>query len=69
VGLILDLAVVAVTLVVLGSLALLTWTLAISATRAAAQGRTRVAGMRRAVAEMEATLRARNDRDGETTSE
>jgi len=56
VGLILDLAVVAVTLVVLGSLALLAWTVAIGATRAAAHGRTRVAGMRRAVADAEARV-------------
>lgn len=68
-GLILDLAVVAVTLVVMGSLALLAWTVGIGATRAAAHGRTRVASMRRAVAEAESRLRATNDRDGETASE
>jgi hypothetical protein len=67
VGLILDLAVVAVTLVVLGSLALLAWTVGIGATQAAAHGRTRVAGMRRAVAEAESALRATNDGHGETS--
>jgi len=69
VGLILDLAVVAVTLVVLASLALLAWTVAIGATRAAERGHTRVAGMRREIANAEARLRARTDRHGETTSE
>jgi hypothetical protein len=69
VGLVLDLAVVAVTLVVLGSLALLAWTVGISATRAAAVGRTRVAGMRRAVADAQSRLRATDDQGGVTTSE
>lgn len=68
-GLILDLAVVAVTLVVLGSLGLLAWTLAIGATRAVGEGRARVAGMRRAVADAEARLSTRTDGHGETTSE
>lgn len=67
-GLILDVAVVAVTLVVLGSLALLAWTVAIGATRAAERGRTRVAGMRRAVADAEARTRT-TDGHGETASE
>ena len=68
-GLILDLAVVAVTIVVLASLALLAWTVAIGGTRAAEQGRTRVAGMRREIADVESRLRAGTDRDEETTSE
>lgn len=68
-GLILDLAVVAVTLVVLGSLALLAWTLAIGATSAAERGRTRVAGLRRGIAAAEARMRATADGRGETTSE
>ena len=68
-GLILDLAVVAVTLVVLGSLALLAWTVGIGATRAAAQGRMRVADMRLAVAEAESRMRSTNDGHGDTTSE
>jgi len=69
VGLILDLAVVAVTLVVLASLALLAWTVAIGATKAAERGRTRVAGMRREIVAAEARMRARTDGHGETTSE
>ena len=68
-GLILDLAVVAVTLVVLGSLALLTWTVGISATRAAAQGRARIAAMRHAVAAAESRMRATNDGHGDTTGQ
>ncbi len=67
-GLILDLAVVGVTLVVLGSLALLAWTVAVGATRAAERGRTRVAGMRRGIAAAEARMRT-TDQPGETTSE
>ena len=68
-GLILDLAVVAVTLVVLGSLALLAWTVAVGATRAAERGRTRVAGMRREIAAAEARMRTAAEGRGETTSE
>jgi hypothetical protein len=56
VGLILDLAVAALALVVIGSLATLSWTLAVSAVRAAREGRDRVAAMRRAVADAEARL-------------
>ncbi len=55
-GLILDLAVAALALVVIGSLATLAWTLAVSAVRATARGRERVAVRRRWVAEAEARL-------------
>lgn len=68
-GLILDLAVVAVTLVVIGSLALLAWTLAVGATRATAQGRSRVAGMRTAIADAEARLGSGTDSQGGATTE
>jgi hypothetical protein len=56
VGLILDLAVAALALVVIGSLATLAWTLAVSAVRATRHGRERVAAMRRTVADAEARL-------------
>ena len=55
-GLILDLAVVALALVVIGSLATLAWTLAVSAVRATARARERVTLRRRWVARMEAEL-------------
>jgi hypothetical protein len=53
VGLILDLAVVALALVVIGSLALLAWTLGVSAVRSVRQGRETVAEARRSAAESE----------------
>ena len=56
-GLILDLAVVALTAVVLGSLALLAWTLAVSATRATARGRANVTALRARVVEVDLALR------------
>jgi membrane protein implicated in regulation of membrane protease activity len=56
VGLILDLAVAALALVVIGSLALLAWTLAVSAVHATSVGRKRVARSRRRVADAEARL-------------
>jgi hypothetical protein len=56
VGLILDLAVVALAVAVIGSLALLTWTLAVSAVRAVADGRAEVAAARGRVTESEARL-------------
>jgi hypothetical protein len=56
VGLILDLAVAALALVVIGSLALLAWTLAVSAVRATSVGRERVARSRHRVADAEARL-------------
>ena len=55
-GLILDLAVVALAVAVIGSLALLTWTFAVSAVRAVAEGRAEVATARRRVAEAEQRL-------------
>jgi hypothetical protein len=58
VGLILDLAVVALALVVIGSLALLAWTLAVSAVRAVHRGRADIAESRRSVADADARLRA-----------
>jgi hypothetical protein len=58
VGLILDLAVVALALVVIGSLALLAWTLAVSAVRATHDGRVALARSRRSVADAEARLSA-----------
>jgi hypothetical protein len=58
VGLILDLAVAALALVVIGSLATLAWTLAVSAVRATRHGRERVAAMRRSAADVEARLPA-----------
>jgi hypothetical protein len=56
VGLILDLAVAALALVVIGSLATLAWTLAVSAVRANARGRRQVAMLRRSAADAEARL-------------
>ena len=55
-GLILDLAVVALALIVVTSLALLAWTLGVSAVRAAQNGRQQVIQLRGAVAEAEARL-------------
>ena len=52
-GLILDLAVAALALLVIGSLALLAWKLSISAVRATGEGRASVAESRRAVAEIQ----------------
>jgi len=57
VGLILDLAVVALALIVITSLALLVWTLGVSAVRATQNGRQRVTELRGAVAEAEARLK------------
>jgi hypothetical protein len=53
----LDLAVIAVTLVVLGSLALLAWTLGVSAAGATGRGRARVATLRARVADTLASMR------------
>ena len=55
-GLILDVAVIALAVAVVGSLVLLTWTLAVSAVRAMADGRAEVAAARRDVAEAEERL-------------
>jgi type II secretory pathway pseudopilin PulG len=62
VGLILDLAVVALALVVIGSLALLAWTLGVSAVRSVRRGRASVAEVRRSAAESEVRLVAEAER-------
>jgi hypothetical protein len=56
VGLILDLAVVVLAVAVIGSLALLAWTLAVSAVRAVSDGREKIATARRGVNEAEQRL-------------
>jgi hypothetical protein len=58
VGLILDLAVVALGLVVIGSLATLAWTLAVSAVRAERRGLAGVAEARRRATDAEERVRA-----------
>jgi hypothetical protein len=58
VGLILDLAVVALALVVIGSLALLAWTLAVSAVRATRRQRREVEAARISVGEAQARIEA-----------
>jgi len=58
VGLILDVAVAALALLVIGSLALLAWTLGFSAVRATRRGRERIDDSRRVVADAEARLRS-----------
>jgi hypothetical protein len=58
VGLILDLAVAALALLVIGSLALLAWTLGFSAVRSARLGRRQVVDLRTDVAEAESRLRS-----------
>jgi hypothetical protein len=57
VGLILDLAVAALALLVIGSLALLAWTLGISAVRSVQRERLRVADARRTVAAADDRMR------------
>ena len=61
-GLILDLAVIALAGIVVVSLGVLAWTLAVSAVEAARQGRVRVARSRHAVADAEAHLHAAAER-------
>ncbi len=56
-GLLLDLAVAVLALVVIGSLAALAWTLAVSATRATRHGRERVASARHTVTEFDGRMR------------
>jgi uncharacterized NAD-dependent epimerase/dehydratase family protein len=56
VGLIFDLAVAALAVAVVASLALLAWTLAISVVRAVQRGRRQVAGLRAWVTDAEAWL-------------
>ena len=55
-GLILDAAVVALAVAVIGSLALLAWTLAVNVVRAVDDGRADVAAARRRVTDAEARL-------------
>ncbi|MEO5986228.1 MAG: hypothetical protein ABIW50_05640, partial [Candidatus Limnocylindria bacterium] len=57
-GLILDLAVAALALVVIGSLALLAWTLAVGATRAVRDGQRRVSASRSSIAEADERIRS-----------
>ncbi|HSJ00242.1 MAG TPA: hypothetical protein VLA59_07645 [Patescibacteria group bacterium] len=61
-GLILDLAVVALALVVIGSLALLAWTLGVSAVRSVRRGRASMAEARQSAAESEVHLTAAAER-------
>jgi hypothetical protein len=56
VGLILDLAVVVLAMVVIGSLALLAWTLGVSAVRSVRREHAAVVGARRSVAASESRL-------------
>jgi len=56
VGLILDAAVIALAVAVIGSLALLSWTLAVNAVRAVADGRAEVAAARQRVTDAEGRL-------------
>jgi hypothetical protein len=58
VRLILDLAVVVLALAVIGSLATLSWTLAVTAVRATDAARLQVTASRRSVAEAESRLKA-----------
>ena len=57
-GLILDLAVAMLALLVIGSLALLAWTLGFSAVRSVRDGRRQVAELRTGVADLESRLRS-----------
>ena len=57
-ALILDLAVLAIAAVVVGSLALLTWTFAVSSVHSVQRGRLDVAAARSAVADAEARIQA-----------
>jgi hypothetical protein len=58
VGLIFDVAVVAIAAGVIGALALLTWTLAVNAVRAVSDRRAEVAAARRRVADAEQRLQS-----------
>jgi hypothetical protein len=69
VGLILDLAVVALALVVLGSLAVLAWTLAVSAVRSSRRNRAGVANARRSIADADERIRASAARARSTLEE
>ena len=68
-GLILDVAVIVLAAAVIGSLALLVWTLAVSAVRATQRGREQVAASRQAVADLEARFRAASGRVAGTLAE
>ena len=68
-GLILDLAVVALALLVIGSLALLAWTLAVSAVRASRRSLAGMTNARRSIAEADPRLRASAARAGATLGE
>jgi hypothetical protein len=69
VGLILDLAVVALALVVVGSLALLAWTLAVSAVRSSRRGLAEVIDARRSIADADERIRASAARAESTLEE
>jgi hypothetical protein len=66
VGLILDLAVVALALVVIGSLAVLAWTLAVSASKAVERQRVLIAERRQSIADAEIRLRTSAERASTT---
>ena len=68
-GLILDLAVVVLAVVVIGSLALLAWTLSVSAVRASRRSLAGVTNARRSIADADARLRASAARAGATLEE
>ena len=68
-GLIFDLAVSALALVVVGSLALLAWTLAVNGGRAAAERTRQVTAMRQSVTNAEARVRAASERASATLAD
>ena len=68
-GLILDIAVAALVLLVIGSLALLAWTLGYSAVRATRRGHRQVADLRTSIAEAESRLRTSADGASATLAE
>ena len=67
-GQILDLAVVAVSLIVVGSLGLLAWTLAVGGTAAVDGGRSRIARVRARVADATTGLEATTQTEGDRPS-
>ena len=68
-GLILDLAVVALALAVIASLALLAWTFAVTAVRATRLGHERIAVARESANDAEARLRTAAERASATLAE
>lgn len=68
-GLIFDLAVVGVSLLVAGSLALLTWTVGVGGTTAADRGRRRVAHARAAIAAADARITVTSQAEGDGRNE